>query len=136
MFKIIIAGGRDFRNSQAICTALTELTTKLDIHYPHEFEIVSGMATGADMLGYEIAKANGVTVVEFKADWQNMNEPCIVGHNKKGEYNKLAGMNRNKDMAEYGTHLIAFWDGKSKGTEDMIDVMTSLDKPVLVYFYK
>ena len=28
----------------------------------------------------------------------------------------------NADMANTGTHLVTFWDGKSKGTKDVVAV--------------
>lgn len=37
------------------------------------------------------------------------------------EYGKAAGFVRNSEMADYSDMLIAFWDGKSKGTKNMID---------------
>lgn len=33
---------------------------------------------------------------------------------------RAAGVIRNELMANYGTHSISFWDGKSKGTADLI----------------
>jgi hypothetical protein len=36
-------------------------------------------------------------------------------------FGKRAGMLRNVKMAESATHLIAFWDGISNGTKNMID---------------
>jgi hypothetical protein len=33
-------------------------------------------------------------------------------------------------MAEYGDRLLAFWDGRSKGTKNMIDIATK--KGILV----
>ena len=39
------------------------------------------------------------------------------------KYGKSAGYIRNTEMAEAGDILVAFWDGKSKGTEHMINIM-------------
>ena len=68
-------------------------------------EIVSGGATGIDSLGEKYAKKNNIPVQLFPADW------------RKG---KWAGMERNKQMAQYANFLIAVWDGKSPGTLNMI----------------
>ena len=38
-------------------------------------------------------------------------------------HGKKAGYLRNVDMAEYADALVAFWDGKSKGTGHMIDIV-------------
>jgi hypothetical protein len=35
-------------------------------------------------------------------------------------------------MGVNGTHLIAFWDGKSRGTKNMIETMKKMNKPVRV----
>lgn len=64
-----------------------------------------------------------------------MREPCIAKSNQYGEYNALAGMNRNHSMGDSATHLLAFWDGKSKGTQDMIEYMTRIGKSVKVINY-
>lgn len=38
------------------------------------------------------------------------------------KYGSSAGYIRNDEMAKYADCLIAFWDGKSKGTKHMIDL--------------
>jgi len=38
-------------------------------------------------------------------------------------------------MAEYGDMLIAFWDGESKGTKNMIDTSKKLGLLVYVHRY-
>ena len=43
----------------------------------------------------------------FPADWD--------------KYGKRAGYLRNVQMAEYADALLAFWDGESRGTKNMID---------------
>lgn len=73
-----------------------------------QIEIVSGACpTGADYYGEQYAKERGFSLRRFPADWQ--------------QYGKRAGAVRNRQMAQYGDALIAFWDGKSKGTKIMID---------------
>lgn len=47
-----------------------------------------------------------ITYKIFEANWK--------------EFGKAAGPIRNEQMAKYGTHLLAFWDLKSKGTKNMI----------------
>ncbi len=127
--KIIIAGGRDFTNESQMKREANKLFRGIDI------EIVSGMAQGADMMAYDLAIANKIEVTPFKADWQNMSPPCVVKYNVSGAYNALAGMKRNHIMGDYADSLLAFWDGKSKGTKDMIDYMGRLGKPVTIIYY-
>lgn len=89
-------------------------------------EIISGMASGADSLAVQFANNYSLKLVEFPADWDNLEvSPCKIMENSHGRYNALAGHNRNRAMAEYATSddnfgvLILFWDGKSKGSKNM-----------------
>lgn len=72
-------------------------------------EIVSGDARGADTLGARYGHLNGIPVIHFPAQWDT--------------YGKAAGFIRNEEMAEYGDFLVAFWDGTSRGTAQMIQAM-------------
>ena len=51
------------------------------------------------------------------------------------KYGKRAGYRRNEQMAEVADGLIAFWDGQSKGTKHMIDIMTEKNLPTKVVRY-
>ena len=128
--RLIVAGGRDFSDKKLMQEALNDYTFDTT-----SLEIVSGTAKGADSLGAQLARANNIPVKEFPADWQDMSEPCVKRFNGYGTYNALAGMKRNHQMGDYATHLIAFWDGKSTGTKDMIEYMRSLNKPFKVIGY-
>lgn len=128
--KVIIAGGRDFNNLKLMQDTLMEI-----LEHEPDLEIVSGMAKGADMMGLGLAKANGIDYKEFPANWQDMSEPCRVGENQFGRYNKLAGMKRNHQMGDYADMAIVFWDGNSSGSNDMIEYMRELEKIVYVIKY-
>lgn len=75
---------------------------------------MSGTARGADKLGELYAERVGVHIYRFPADWDT--------------YGKSAGYRRNAEMAKFASGennvgvLIAFWDGKSRGTKHMIDL--------------
>lgn len=117
MFKLIIAGGRDFDDYEALCKTCDSLL----VNITDEIEIVSGNANGADKLGERYAKDKGYNVTLFKAEWN------VFGNS--------AGYMRNRDMAEYADALIAFWDGKSKGTGHMIDLANKCGIKVRVRRY-
>ena len=102
--KVIIAGGREYADYDN----LKEYCNKMFTHIMEPIEIVSGKARGADTLGELYAEEMGYPVAEFPADWD--------------KFGKSAGYKRNAQMAEYADALIAFWDGKSKGTKSMIDL--------------
>lgn len=104
--RVIIAGGRDFKDYD-----LLKFTCDHILKGQENVQIVSGKASGADTLGEIYAKEKSFSIAEFPADWD--------------KYGKSAGYRRNSDMATYGNVLIAFWDGKSRGTKHMIDLAKS-----------
>jgi len=114
-FKVIIAGGRDFNNYKMLYDRC-----QFFLQNKENIEVVSGGAKGADTLGERYAKENGHTVKRFIPDWS-------IG--------RVAGILRNAEMAEYADALIAFWDGKSKGTKNMIDTAKKLGLKVRVENY-
>jgi hypothetical protein len=117
-YRIIVAGGRNYRNKLFV---FSELSERIPVAIRHSVEIVEGGAHGPDRFAREWAIEKGVKLKTIEANWEDMLEPCVKRFSKKnGPYNALAGMKRNVQMAEYGTHLIAFWDGKSPGTGNMI----------------
>jgi len=125
-YKVIVAGGRDLQKKKPqvfVHLALAEELEHFGVTHPIQCEIVSGGAPGADTMGEIFARATGSKIVPFLADWNNLaEEPCKIRVNKYGrQYNCLAGFNRNTRMLKYGNRLIAFWDGESTGTKDMID---------------
>ncbi len=115
-FKVIIAGGRDFSNYTLLeqkCKKI--LTNKKDV------VIVSGTAKGADDLGIVFAIYNFYKVEKYPANWDL--------------HGRSAGYIRNQEMANVADALIAFHDGKSRGTKNMIDIMTKMGKPVRIVRY-
>tara|TARA_R110000796_G_scaffold250514_1_gene379585 strand:- start:5918 stop:6319 length:402 start_codon:yes stop_codon:yes gene_type:complete len=115
-YRVIIAGGRDFddfRTLSEVCIHM--LQNKKNI------EIVSGTANGADKLGEQFARFMGYQIKEFPASWD--------------EFGKAAGHIRNKEMAEYADALIVFWDGESKGTENMIALAKKMNLKVKLHKY-
>ena len=120
--RIIIAGGRYFNDYQLLKDSCNHILSEA-INIGAEIIIVSGKAKGADSLGERYAKKNNFKVEEYPALWQDFSEPCSRRTRHDGSaYNALAGMKRNKEMAKVSDALIAFWDGKSTGTKNMIDL--------------
>ena len=111
--KLIVAGCRDYFNFDFVSQTLDRLS--LD---PKKVEFVNGGAEGVDAMARKYAGMKGFNLRLFPADWNNLG--------------KRAGPIRNKHMAEYGTHLVAFWDGVSKGTASMISLAKKHNLNVLV----
>lgn len=124
--KVIIAGGRDFDNYDHLFDIMDWYNMNMDIT-----EIVSGgqrtrnpmggVDWGADYIGELWATSAKIKIRRFPADWD--------------QYGKRAGMLRNGIMSIYADSLVAFWDGKSRGTKDMITRMEKLHKQNVVYGY-
>lgn len=109
--RIIIAGTRTFSDYELLRKVMSQTFGSLSMQEIREMKIVSGGCQGADMIGETFAHNNGLICVRFPANW-NL-------------YGKKAGPIRNEEMAKYASEtygiLIAFWDGKSRGTKNMID---------------
>lgn len=120
--KFIVAGGRDFTDEKRLNDVLWRLVLDEDRPlYDVSPEIVSGGARGADSLGTEFALKFDILAIMFWPDW--------------AEHGKAAGPIRNKQMAEYADTLIAFWDGKSRGTKNMIETALKEGLEIHVYMY-
>jgi len=113
--KVVIAGGRDIGFDDAwkgIVLSLRETGLV-------PAEIVSGGASGVDSVAKQYAEYQEIPFKLFPADWTGLG--------------RKAGPIRNQQMAEYGDYLIAVWDGKSRGTYNMISQMRLLKKPVHIH---
>ena len=116
--RVILSGGREFSNWGLFKMKVSAYILLLD---PDDTEIVSGDAKGADALAENYAAEYHYPYKQFRADWERWGKP--------------AGPIRNREMAAYGTHLIAFWDGQSPGTKNMIEEATSVGLKIRVVYY-
>lgn len=133
MKRIIIAGGRDFNDYQL---AEREFILCTDNLQSHQVQIVSGGAKGADTIGEALHVKYNTNLAVFPAQWEVLGGvPCVIGYRNGKAYNKLAGINRNKLMAQNADMLLAFWDGKSKGTKNMIDEAKKLKLEIKIVGY-
>lgn len=115
--RIIVAGGRDFTPEYGV-EPLKRLLANVPVEDLGEVELVSGTASGADQIPYLFS----FPIKEFPPNWD--------------KHGKSAGYKRNREMAFYATHLVAFWDGESKGTKHMIDLAYKYNLTVKVIKYK
>lgn len=117
-YRVIIAGCRDFADYEL-------LKEKCDFYLqkqqPEDIVFVSGHASGADALGERYAQERGFQLEIYPADWK--------------AHGRAAGPIRNENMARVAHALIAFWDGKSRGTKNMIDTARKHNLQVAVVRY-
>jgi YspA, cpYpsA-related SLOG family len=104
--RTIIAGSRTITDAKLVLekgglldAAVAESGFKIT-------SVVCGLADGMDMLGWYYALFKNLPVAEFPADW--------------AKHGKAAGPIRNEEMAKNADALILIWDGKSRGSANML----------------
>ena len=116
--RIIIAGSREYNNYEEAAKLIDKFIKDVN---SSNVVIVSGGAKGADKIGEEYAARNGLDCVVYKANW--------------GKYGKQAGIIRNGEMAKNADCLLAFWNGESRGTYNMINTAKKRKLKVRVFNY-
>ncbi len=82
-------------------------------------EIVSGGAKGIDTCAKEYARRHNIKLTEFLPEY--------------AKYKRQAPLKRNLQIIAYADCVIAFWDGKSKGTKYTIDNCIKEKKKIVIY---
>ncbi len=85
---------------------------------PNTTEIVSGGAKGVDTIAKNFAVQNSISYTEFLPDYAS--------------FGRAAPIKRNDLIIEYCDEILAFWDGKSRGTEYVIKKAEKQGKKVHV----
>lgn len=106
--KLIIAGKRDFNDKEFVYKEIDEYISVIG----KPSEIIEGGASGVDSIAIEYGILHKIPIKTFFADWDT--------------HGRAAGPIRNEQMAKYASkngdgHLLAFWDGQSRGTKSMIE---------------
>jgi len=82
-------------------------------------EIVSGGAKGIDTCARDYALLHDIKLTEFLPEYN--------------KYGRGAPLKRNLQIIEYADVVIAFWNGKSKGTKYVIDNCKKMNVKVDVH---
>lgn len=106
--KLAIIGSRTFNNYNQLNEVLEPYKSRITL-------VISGAAKGADSLGEKWANENNIETLIFPADWNT--------------YGKRAGFIRNEDIIKNCECVVAFWNGKSKGTAHSLSLCKKLNKP-------
>lgn len=119
--KVLICGSREFDDWSYFTDQMEDLSSELDFDGNQPIRIIEGGAIGADFCARLYAKYCGWDHVQYKADWK--------------KHGNAAGPIRNQQMLdeEKPDIVVAFWDGKSTGTKDMISRAENQNIPVHLY---
>jgi len=82
-------------------------------------EIISGGARGVDTSARQYAQANGIKLTEIFPEYE--------------KYGRAAPLKRNITIIDAADLVVAFWDGKSKGTKFVINTCKKRGIPLVVY---
>lgn len=96
MINLAVIGSRTFTDGPTLWAELDSMKDYIRC-------IITGGADGADKLAEAWAVARGV--------------PCLVIHPDWKQYGKAAGPMRNQEIIANCDEVLAYWDGKSKGTQ-------------------
>ena len=119
IFRVIIAGSRGFSDFPGLCSYCDMVLSRKA--QKGQIVVISGHCDGADLMGEQYARIKGYAVEVHLADWN--------------QYGRAAGPKRNREMALCADALIAFWNGQSKGTKNMIDEARAAGLPVRICRY-
>lgn len=101
MKRVIVCGGRDYQDREAVFAALDRIRPDL---------VIQGGATGADRLAFDWCMARTVECYNMPANWK--------------EHGKAAGPIRNQRMIdEFRPSMLIHFPG-GRGTADMISRAT------------
>lgn len=120
-FACLVVGSRSFNNYGLMKAKLDKLLVNQD-----SVLIVSGGARGADTLAEQYAKERCCPCEVFPADWST---------------GKSAGFVRNEKMHKFistfeSRGVVAFWDGKSRGTAHNFRLAEKYNNPLRVIRFK
>ena len=106
--KVAVIGSRELK------------VNNLEKYLPKEVtEIVSGGARGIDTSAREYALKNNIKLKEFLPEYE--------------KYGRSAPLKRNIQIIDYADMVLAFWDGKSRGTKFVIDNCKRIGKRVKIF---
>ena len=110
--KTLIAGSRDIQDYTILQAAIKDSGFKIT-------KVISGGARGVDTLAIRWAIQNQID--------------CIIRPAKWDIWGKKAGYVRNTFMVGEASQVITIWDGKSKGTKHIIDIVKEQNKKLFIY---
>lgn len=116
--NIGVVGSRTFNNYPFLKNILDRFIFNTE---DGRIAIISGGADGADSLAERYCKEHNIIPMVFKPEWDKYP-------------GKSAAAIRNQKIVDYSDFIIAFWDGKSKGTKMTINFARQAKKEVFIHW--
>lgn len=110
--KVAIVGSRGFKQLEKVIEYVNSLSDG-DV-------VVSGHAVGVDITAEQAAHMRGLKVETFLPDWNT--------------FGRSAGFRRNVQIVDAADRVVAFWDGRSRGTQHSIDLGYKANKDVRIIY--
>ena len=110
--RIAIVGSRAFSKLSLVADEIDVLKER----YGSTLELVSGGALGVDKEVERVASMLRIQMIVIHADWDT--------------HGRSAGPIRNGMIADYADRAIVFWDGRSRGTRNVIWQFLQRQRPV------
>ena len=117
---IVVTGSRGFKDRFLVYQALTALSLTGENH-----TLYHGGCRGVDQWAEEQARDLGWFTACFEADWFNAGKAAGPIRNQK-----MIDHAQRKQEAREKVLVLAFWDGKSRGTWDTIKKSIAAGLPV------
>ena len=129
MYKLAVVGSRDYPRPEIVVGRVRRWVSPSNTTFPHPVVIVSG---GGGNVDDAAVAAPALEREDFGWTVEQVPDPIIFYADWK-KYGRAAGPIRNKYIVDYSEMLVAFWDGKSSGTKNAIELAEKAGKKVWTY---
>lgn len=123
-FFLLIVGTRTFSDYELLKTTADKMLYA-QVAEGKSIIIISGGADGADTLAEQYAHEKGYQLYVFEADW---NEGNSAGYKRNARMHKYISRQQKRGV-------LAFWDGRSKGTAHSFTLAKEYGNPIKVFNY-
>lgn len=106
MHVVLITGSRFLEGNHEVEADVYRILDETHGMHKGKMMLLSGGAKGVDRIGEKWAFKRSVACHVCKPDYKR--------------FRRAAPLIRNKQMVEACNEIVAFWDGKSKGTEHVV----------------
>lgn len=120
--RLMITGTRDITDASIIYDALESARIELADGY-EKIVFINGGARGVDRVSEKI--------VHSVFGWEVLTIPALW-NDENGNFNRLAGAERNEVMLHLADAVLAVWDGSSRGTKNAIDLAKKKGLPIKI----